>query len=419
MSWSKLPAEILEKIFYFAALKQEQDPQEERVYTAHLLDEILRGEKDGTEHTWLLTIEKFSRVSAHWEDVVFNKGNKNLLFPADKTINFVPPKKVLKRAITLLKAGFLSVAKGLEINYPEALYSDDTLYWYTRNLIETQLQAIKVFINGYSTDEDSWTVQKIRPLTNIISKSPNANLFELGILIRSQNDLVLFWQLLLKMVHCNPKPKNIRLSVYQCDIDVKFDDKFSFEFIKTTKASGVGAIEFLQITELPRDRRYADAISHLAENVEVNQLSIPELFVDEWSVLMHPIQAKTFDIEARYLYGVDEEIKWTYLNGFEKVIVEGSAYEFTLIAENVDHPNVHFVFDDQFILPDTRNEMMHDERYYYLSYLIDTLPASKVKTITVPKEELLPIPETTFICDDHLADKFYDFIEDAQVRRNS
>ena len=99
MSWSKLPTEILEKIFYFAALKQEQDPQEERVYTAHLLDEILRGEKDGTEHTWLLTIEKFSRVSVHWEDVVFNTGNKNLLFPADKTINFLPtgrtPRKLL------------------------------------------------------------------------------------------------------------------------------------------------------------------------------------------------------------------------------------------------------------------------------------------------------------------------------------
>ena len=193
MNWSNLPAEILEKIMYFAAQKEEQKSQEE----------WFREKYEGNGHKWLLTLEKFSRVSVHWNDVVFNKGNKNLLFPADKAIDFFPKVEWLEEAMTLLKAGFLSVVKKISIlgwSYPEASK-------YIGNIMETSLRSIYIRFNIYG-----FTDENLLPIMDIISKSPNADYFQLFIRIESQNDAVLLWQLLLKIVHCNSKPKRICLS---------------------------------------------------------------------------------------------------------------------------------------------------------------------------------------------------------------
>ena len=61
------------------------------------------------------------------------------------------------------------------------------------------------------------------------------------------------------------------------------------------------------------------------------------------------------------------------------------------IVKNVDHPNVHFVFERQFITLRTgepRDDMFDDdERFDDFDLpvnLINVLPASKVKTITYP-----------------------------------
>ena len=103
----------------------------------------------------------------------------------------------------------------------------------------------------------------------------------------------------------------------------------------------------------------------------------------------------------------------------------------TEIAKNVDHPNVHFVFEGQFITLRTgepRDDMFDDdERFDDFDLpvnLINSLPASKVKTITYPgkayrqSKENLPVPETTFMCDKHLAKNFNKFIAGAKVRFN-
>ena len=201
MNWSNLTPIILEKIMFYAA-QMEKREEEERGRTS--LEEDTMSDTswpDPWHSTWLLTIEKFCRVSVHWKQVAFSS---NILFPEDKPIEYDGNSDELDdEARKLFKAGFLSVVKKIRIvgwSYPEASK-------YIGNMMETSLRSIYIRFNIYG-----FTDENLLPIMDIISKSPNADYFQLFIRIESQNDAVLLWQLLLKIVHCNSKPKRICLS---------------------------------------------------------------------------------------------------------------------------------------------------------------------------------------------------------------
>ena len=87
----------------------------------------------------------------------------------------------------------------------------------------------------------------------------------------------------------------------------------------------------------------------------------------------------------------------------------------TETVKKVDHPNVHFVLLDKFIMASDTNRVPVK--------LIHALPASKVKTITYPGAEtaswrsgdFLPVPETTFLCNTLLPENLENFIDAAKV----
>ena len=179
MDWSNAAPHILEKVMLYAAQKEQQRDEKERGRSI-------------TRHTWLLTIEKFCRVNSHWKKVAFSSKK---LFPFNKAINFINERPD-EEAKTLLKAGFLSVVKVLHIDNPE-------VFKYTGNVMETSLISIHTY-NGRNID---WSEENVLSMMDLISKSPSARHFS----IDCQIDSVSFWQLLMKMVHCNAKPKTIDL----------------------------------------------------------------------------------------------------------------------------------------------------------------------------------------------------------------
>ena len=236
-------------------------------------------------------------------------------------------------------------------------------------------------------------------MMDIISKSPNASKFTLSCHFRNQNDAVVFCQLLLKIVHYNSRPKTIHLY-----IDGTSFIPIDWKFIKVSETSGIGSIESLKIMfeDYPTQKFYVDVVAHLARNIEINQL------VADDTDFAGQVQAKCFKLVNLFGYEEtdidDEEIEfdWTELKDFEKVVVEGDIPALTKIVENVDHPNVHFVLLDKFIMTSDMSRVPVN--------LIHTLPASKVKTITYPgaetdsmtSGEFLPVPETTFVCNNLL-----------------
>ena len=227
------------------------------------------------------------------------------------------------------------------------------------------------------------------------------------------------------MVHCNSKPKDIDIitdGLYEADGQV------DWQFIKNSEVSGIGSIESLSFPEFRVDQICVDAVSHLAKNVEINQLVTNDIDFAK------RVQAKCFKLEF-YDESVEREeidIDWTALKEFEKVTVEGVISALTEIVEEVDHPNVHFVLLEKFITHRT-NEITSDMVSKVPIDLIHALPASKVKTITYPgaatdsltskffynsaiQREFLPVQETTFVCDALLCENIEKFIDNAKVR---
>ena len=118
MNWSNVAPVILEKVMFYTAQKQERD-EEVRERAKILSIEDSSDEEDiSSQNTWLLTIEKFCRVSVHWKKVAFSS---KILFPSHKTIDYESDsKRSEEEAKILLKAGFLSLVKRLSIDNPEA-----------------------------------------------------------------------------------------------------------------------------------------------------------------------------------------------------------------------------------------------------------------------------------------------------------
>ena len=406
MNWSNAAPTILEKVMFFTAHKEQRDNQGRGTF---LQGRISLNERN----KWLLTMEKLSRVSVHWKKVVFSS---KILFPSNKSIDFDNgSEKLGKEAKILLKAGFLSLVKGVSIDNPKA-------FQYTGNVLETTLHSIDI---GTNMGNIKWTEEDIRSMMDIISKSPNASQFILSYHLQNQNDAILFWQLLLKIVHCNSKPKTIHLDI---ETDDRVNNQIDWHFVKKLETSGIGSIESLVFENSPIHQVYVNVVSHLAKYVEINQLAA------EGSDFARQIQAKCFKL---VLYEATD-INWTELKDFEKVIVEGVIPVLTEIVEKVDHPNVHFVLGEKFITHRTnetrRNMMDMSPRYHMASamsrvpvILIHALPKSKVKTITYPGKEtgnvtggeFLPVPETTFVCNALLSENLDKFIDEAKVRRQA
>ena len=420
MNWSNLAPTILEKVMFYSAQKEQQRDNRGRIIAPH---------------TWLLTIEKFCRVSTHWKNVAFSSEK---LFPENKSIEFngkrweedsdedseEDSEEDLEEAKILLKAGFLSMVKGLRIGNSE-------VFKYTGNVMETSL----ISIHTYDRKNIWWSEENVRSMMDLLSKSPNAKNFYFECLI----DSVPFWQLLLKMVHCNSKPKNIDLCTdyfYPAQRPADWQTgQTDWEFIKSSEVSGIGSIESLSFRglkrfedPLQRFQFYADAVSHLAKNIEINELVTNDI------EFAKQVQAKCFKLEF-YEESVEREeidIDWTALKDFEKVIVKGVISALTEVVEEVDHPNVHFVLLEKFITLKT-NDIRNDTISRVPIDLIYALSASKVKTITYPgaatdsltskffynsaiQREFLPVPETTFACDVLLCKNIENFIDDAKVR---
>ena len=405
MNWSNLTPIILEKIMFYAAQMEVLDEPGRKIT---LYDE--ESSEEFTHcHSWLLTIEKFCRVSVHWKQVAFSS---NILFPDDKSIHF-GNHELEDEARTLLMAGFISVVKKLCI-------ADSLAFKWIENVTETSLRSIQI-----EARYPKWSEDSIRSMMDIISKSPNASSFTLCYRLQSQNDALLLWQLLLKIIHCNSKPKTIYLSI---DTDNECEDQINWDFIKSSETSGIGSIEFLKFGEnFPLEQLYADAISHISKNVEIYQLCV-EITAD----FVGQIQAKCFEICSPF-----GQINWAELKDYEKVIIKGCKVTLTARVEKVDHPNVHFFLTQKFITMRTnlrRRDLMgvvwkSDEERKPVD-LIRALPASKVKTITYPGESecngittknwnvnYLPVPRTTFECDESLAKNLNKFIDDATVRQ--
>ena len=417
MNWSNVAPIILEKVMFYAAQKEKREQKKGITSWSEYKEFYDRS-------TWLLTIEKFCRVSVHWKKVAFSS---KILFPSDESIHFDNENEKLgEEAKTLLKAGFLPMVKEVHIGNPEA-------FQYTGNVKETSLRSIEIvtFRRTYEDDMDEgtyvkWTGEDIRSMMDIVSKSPHSNWFTFSYHLQNQNDAVLFWQFLLKIIHCNSKPKTIYLEIDTTDCDRQID----WDFIKTSETSGTGSIESLIFQKSPIDQLYSDAISHLSKSVEIYQLGAEDLSVG-CADFARQIQAKCFMLDDHTDSLTFDRINWTDLKDYEKVIVKGTKNGLTRAVENVDHPNVHFALCEKFITHRTNNigsDLTYRDRGHRVDRipvkLISALPASKVKTLTYPGENgylvtsvrFLPVPETTFVCDSLLAKNLNKFIDDAKVR---
>ena len=98
MNWSNAPPTILEKVMFYAAQNEKHNS------------------------TWLLAIEKFSRVSTYWKKVVFSS---KVLFPTNASLWFDTDWQTGEmdsgnEAKDLVKAGFLGLVSKLFIDNPQA-----------------------------------------------------------------------------------------------------------------------------------------------------------------------------------------------------------------------------------------------------------------------------------------------------------
>ena len=155
MDWSNAAPHILEKVMFYAAQGEKQRDVQERGITM-------------ARHTWLLTIEKFCRVSTHWKNVAFSS---KILFPKHESIDFDNENERLgDEAKILLKAGFLSVVKRLRIDNSEA-------FKYITNVTKTSLLSFEIvtFRRSYadyrmffSPPDIKWTGEDIRSMMDIL-----------------------------------------------------------------------------------------------------------------------------------------------------------------------------------------------------------------------------------------------------------
>ena len=314
--------------------------------------------------------------------------------------------RIEKETTYLLKAGFLSVAKGLYIWNPKLLH-------LIKDIPETSLVRMDIVY-----DYEKWTGRSLKKVMKIIDQSPNLQWFELSWKIKNQKDAVWVWQMLLKVLHCNDKPKTIELGYG--DITGKID----WKIIQDTVTSGVGSIKELVLKDDPIKEGYADITRHLVKNLEVHQLTAVD------TDFAAQIQTKCFKLDLQRSNTVIE-INWSALVNHEKMIIEFDIHEPSLelisIVEKVDHQNVHFIFVDSAY---SHYWPFKDSDYYetlieLTDDLIKELPDSKVKTITYKEEEedhffhgvrFGPIiPATTFLCDGFLRQKFKNFINYAQT----
>ena len=189
MDWERLPPIVLEKILYFAADHEE--------FT----------------NVWLMSMEKFGRVCSYWRKVILSS---KTLFPLDKSCLYYDEddENFDAEAVNrMLETGYFPVVKTLVV------YNVDVL----KNLQAVNANkdnSLTRFYFQLSADEsDNYQDQYIL-LIHFINSLGFSNVDFFCVRISSLIKLhyqYIFWDLMIKMIHTNSKPKTLQFHIYGID----------------------------------------------------------------------------------------------------------------------------------------------------------------------------------------------------------
>ena len=246
MDWEHLPPHVLEKILYFAA------------------------DHTKKENLWLISIEKFGRVCSYWKAVILSS---KTLFPLDKSCLYLSHEKDEKfdaEAVDrLLETGFFSVVKTLAITDLKILKSKDPNR-YVRPVF-TNNSLIKLYCQIDA--KETWTFQE----ECVLLKHFISNLAQVEFFCTRFKSIIkphyagLFWDLMIKMIHSNSKPKTLQFHIYGVDPQVNWIEYTNFN------CSGPGSIktllfEFEQHFTI-EDKSFPEW-SHLTKYIKVEEVMV-------------------------------------------------------------------------------------------------------------------------------------------------
>ena len=372
--WAKLPALVIEKIIRYAVFGEYEEVK-----------------NDYLMNYWALCVHDYSRVCRNWRSVIFSSKKLFLSSEAEQHAIVYDDgcRKTEADAKMLIEEGFLTMAKKVYIDNSRAAR-------FIRHY------ALDNSLEQFDVTTSNWTNDDFDQLIHVISLSRWATTFTIQMSIDSNEAVTSFWKLLLAMINGNQRAnKTINLQL-SCTIDPDWHFNASFDVIDGQEM--MSTVKELTICPYGSSRLSSGPDwSAITKSVIIEKACVVVGQPDDLAFAVMDAKTTRIDISPCFVHRLGDSWNWSRLDQCQRLVIRGDCEQLARVAKVIKHSNAHFIIAEAFVTADTLFEAVS-----HLTSLVDSLPASSIKTLTYPGPDeacypMLPIPEITFTCDEHLS----------------
>ena len=406
MNWDTLPTLIIEKIVYYAANSEYEANSQLTAYKSN---------------RWLLSLEKFGRVSDRWKSAILT--SRKLFSDERNQLVLDNQAYLFDMAETLISGGYFGLIRSLII-------VDITCPYRVKRILDSvenaenyaSLQEFEITIDS------NWTLENVNSVMNILHRCPKITCIKIRLYDKykcTQEWAVTLWELLLCTIHCNPLSKTISfVTDYDVDIGEMVDLEIDWSFITSYVHEGIGSIKELEleldpnVNEVPLGQ--GPLWCYLTDKVKIDRLTIVGFGginrLKKHRLFLRGLKADCLKVQ---IYGFDSynitepEKKW--FRSFKTMHITDDIKKLPAIIDTmktIQHTNAHFVIEDanNLFYETFRDNTAQAKRFIELA--IEVLPKSIFKTMIFPKPNgYHSFDETVFVCDHTLSQTWHQFTD--------